>query len=376
MTTQTEEIANVVEAEKFNRLMRIPKGVLSIAQIVNKDSAGAFGAVRVRRSLDGNMKVDATDGRRAIVVTWEDEFLLPTDEHTTCVPAGLALMAEKAIPSKGTPDELMVEMSASDAHRDFEAKVRQGEDSVTIAGAGVVAAFPAIDDVIPDYRLTSAKDGTCARTTLGIDLLIGLLKAMKATGVDQVDVDVPTKPGRVVKLTGQVWDTPRKVVAIQCPLNTEARGEQPKDEPAPHLPGMEPPAHAVTPESVAAGVEASSLKEAFPDYDAKVTGTPDNVTVTMTPKGESNSIGSPLVWEADGESWQAENTVGLKNTRGNVLCFFVDPSETGEFTIKDSASDLLPANFNAAARVFETVDEAKAFCAQRNRDLTQDGGAS
>jgi hypothetical protein len=239
-TTEAKPSAN--PGAHLTKLMRIPKGIFGIGKIVDKDTVGPHGAVRVSRTLDGKMRADATDGRRAVVVRWQDEFMLPRIEHSCMVPADLALLAEKAIPSKGTPEEQLVQLSAADDESlDFEARVKQGEDSVTVAGILSNGEFPPIDDVMPEYETVEPEDGYATKVTLNAELLIGLLKVFVKAGAYAVEIQCPAKPGRPVKFVSRGEEVVRTIDGLLCPINTEKRDE-PNKEHAPFLPGMESPA--------------------------------------------------------------------------------------------------------------------------------------
>lgn len=94
----------------------------------------------------------------------------------------------------------------------------------------------------------------------------------------------------------------------------------------------------------------------------------------------ADGFGAPLDWKEDSDGWYATNTVGVaRKDDGKTAVFGMTPVGEDGFKIEGTDPELLPQNFNTDARVFGTVDEAKDFCAQRNRELAQaaeDGGAA
>jgi hypothetical protein len=204
------------------QFVHVPKGVLSAARICpdDPDVRPEFRVARLSRTIDGEMSVEATDGRRAIRVEWQDAYMLPRVAHVGNIPADIALKADKEIPKKGEPDTLYATVTAGP---NLEIRATNGETNVVITGNAVqIEKFPDIHAVE-----TSAADGPQTVTDLGVGLLIGLLQAMQAAGADRVRVCVPHNRARPITLLSRTEDS-RTITALQMPLRDSV--ETPADD--------------------------------------------------------------------------------------------------------------------------------------------------
>jgi len=259
------------------RSAHIPKGVFAIAKIADAEMGGAYGAVEVTRTNAGRMQAAATDGRIAIRLSWQDEYILPNDEVECLVPAEIALLAEKAIPKEGLPDHThaMVTIDSDDA---VELRVIRPTDAIKFEGTLIDEKMPDVNGVIPLYSAIEAH-----RSTLGVDRLIQLLQTMKAVGGDEVTIMVPADDARPVRFYSHAHEHSIHIDAVQMPLHRDARQAfQSKAEKAAEeravLPGLETPVAAVIRGvAAAAGVEVTT----YPDGGLNATMAGEQVVAAL-----------------------------------------------------------------------------------------------
>ena len=147
--------------------MLLPKQIIALGRIASRDSSRVYSAVRVERP-NGRPRAVATDGRRAVIFTWDEpdagefppiEGLSPKRVRgfATNVPARRTLAdAGRGIPTR-TPNPILSYMLLDESDASVVRVVAMSRDNVTRAQAKVEdTGFPNCDEVLP----TPARDGT------------------------------------------------------------------------------------------------------------------------------------------------------------------------------------------------------------------------
>ena len=154
------------------------------------------------------MTAEAVDGRRGILVSWQDEHLLPNDAGECLVSEEIALAADKSIP-KNDPNNAVAQLSFDAGSRQLEVRVPSARGDTKWTSDVPVDAFPEVRQM-----LSTAKPAACC--SLGLELLIELLQAIKATGADTVRINVPASAAQAIRFEG--LNAPWKVEGVQMQL--------------------------------------------------------------------------------------------------------------------------------------------------------------
>lgn len=215
--------------------MRIPKGVFKIAAIAaDETTAYAFAGIEVKRLPDDKIIASATDGRRAVRVTWKEDRREPVPEleaadvavegFTAIVPAVDAKKADAAIPKGDRYPFVMLDEARANGRLHL---ISPGSaTTVTVDSPAMEGLFPPVQEVVPQYEIVSAtpKEGSKAKQTavrIGVNaaLLAELLKAMLAASPNADDeyvvLEVPAIANRPIKIIRETEDV--EVTGIQMP---------------------------------------------------------------------------------------------------------------------------------------------------------------
>lgn len=217
--------------------MRIPKGVMKIAMICNKDedSMPETRSVNVARLRGKTCRAETCDGRSAIRIDFEEpesEMLPgfgiedePIEGFVQLVPAEAALDADAAI-GKECQYLIVDEDPPDGAVRVVVPQaVNQMWDGKAVAGG----KFPPLDKIIVNPRLVATADekeggaGPLAlRVALNPKLLNDTLRAIvAATDCEGVFIDVPLKKGRPLRVTPLMPGRNPKMTALLMPMNDD-----------------------------------------------------------------------------------------------------------------------------------------------------------
>ena len=219
--------------------MRVPKGIMRIAAICDKDSASKeeWRSVNVMRMRNGRCRAEACDGFSAIRAEFEepDSEMLPgfdiADEpvsgFTQMIPAEAAIDADAAIGKECAylvidedPPEGTVRLAVPQA-------VNQLWDGKAIDGK-----FPPLDDILSNPRAIVATDdadanGIVVRISLNPRLLHDALKAiLAATACEGVMIDFPSKRRGLVRLSPLNPARNPNVIAVLAPMHDDTPRRQ------------------------------------------------------------------------------------------------------------------------------------------------------
>lgn len=216
--------------------MLVPRQVSAIGVVAAKESTRyAFNGIRLERTKDGKPRALATDGRRAIIATWDEadatsyppvEGLEPgkhVENFGTILPVDAMTKASKACPKlgKGWRAKPILENFVVDepsANGTVKLAANRLDSIERIEATSIEGQFPPVDDVVPTrhevigagrsqkagddefvtIRMRVKKNASpntqnrCgAVVALNIDLLKGLLDAMSKGGFEFVTLSVP-----------------------------------------------------------------------------------------------------------------------------------------------------------------------------------------
>lgn len=215
--------------------MRVPKDVLKVARCTNPEAeTRPLRAVRLMRLTEDRCRAEATDGWRAIRVT----FTEPTSEQ---------LFGDGVSEQSVAGCELLVPMEAAiDTHKAvdndpgyaiIDENPQRGQVTMFAPGpaqlhridaAAVTGAFPEIEAVLPKYKLVdvAGEDADYAvRVAINPTLLAELLKvSAEATDSEApVFMDVPMRRGKPVRLLiGDLRHDNAEVVSLLMPVNEDS----------------------------------------------------------------------------------------------------------------------------------------------------------
>ena len=187
--------------------MLVPKGFFPISAVAAKESTRyAIDGVRVRRTEEGRCQLAATDGRRIIMATWDDEAdraKYPPVAGSTKAVAGFQTTiptkewneAGKLIPRTSKPilHQCLVDESSEKGKINMSTYDCRTERRIT--APYVNKPFPQIEQMVPKYKV--GEDAVCisvdskllAETLLTIS---AMMRGGTANGMVSVTLIVPT----------------------------------------------------------------------------------------------------------------------------------------------------------------------------------------
>lgn len=244
--------------------MLVPRQIASLGKIAAKESGRySFNGVRLERTKDGKARAIATDGRRALIATWDEadgkEYppidgmdFTHVDRFAAILPVTAIDRAAKAVSLKlarSKPVLGNIAVCEPSANGYVKLGVNRLDAAERIEAQSIEGTFPPVDDCVPEVHevhgpqkkgeddagyitmrvrvkknAANTNNNLAAVVALNIDLLRGLLDAMGKAGAQHVTLSVPCCIGnRPVRLDAKTEDNDGiKLTGILMPVNRNA----------------------------------------------------------------------------------------------------------------------------------------------------------